>query len=99
MWATLKDSLEHEMDDFAAKLFAKGIIGRGVRKNKNYEAMMDAFVTAMALFETVEDFKEYCSKLLDILKDIGGTAVERTGATLKESWNTAVRREYGIDFL
>ena len=61
--------------------------------------MMNAFEAAMAFFKTVQEFKDHCCTLLDILANMKGIAIKLSGTTLKESWNTAVRREYGIDFL
>ena len=98
MWATLSDSVEDEMDYFSQKLFEKGVIARQVRRSKDYNKIMDAFLSAMPLFGTVKEFQDHCLKLLDVLMEIGGNAT-KSGNALKKSWNTAVKDKFGIDFL
>ena len=98
IWSTLSGNLEDEIDEFAKKLYEKGIIGKGVRKTKDCQAMMDTFVSSMAVFDTIEKFEGHCSTLLDILADIGGAA-KITGTTLWKSWKIAVKNKYGIEFL
>ena len=98
IWAILSDNLEDEIDEFAKKLYEKEIIGKRARKMKDYETMMDTFVSSMAVFDTVEKFEGHCSTLLDILADIRGAA-KITGATLRQSWKIAVKNECGIKFL
>ena len=85
------------MEDFAGSLYAKQIIGKKARDAKDCDAMLDKFVTCMALFTTVQEFQDHCSVLLDILADIGGPA-GRTGTRLKQSWKVAVKNKLGIDF-
>ena len=97
-WSTLSDSLEDDLDDFAKKLFGKGVITKGARKKKDYNAMMDAFVNGMDHLTTVQEYKDHCSTLLAILTDIGGNA-GTTGDELKGLWNIAVKKEHGFDFL
>ena len=98
MWSTLSDNLENEIDEFTKKLYEKEIIGKGVRKAKNYEAMMDEFMSSMDGFGTVEEFEGHCSTLLDILADIGGGA-KTIGAALGKSWKIAVENKIGIEFV
>ena len=98
MWAKLSDSVEDEMDDFSKKLFEKDVIAKGVRKSKDYNKIMDAFLSAMPLFETVKDFQDHCLKLLNVLMELGGNPA-RSGDALKKSWNTAIKDKFGIDFL
>ena len=97
-WSILSENLEEDLDKFAEKLFEKGIISMGARRKKSYGAMMDTFIASMNVCDTVEQLDDHCSKLLDILDDIGGAA-SRIGASLGMSWRTAVKNKYGIDFL
>ena len=97
IWHTLRLNVEDDMDDFADKLFEKNIISRGVRKSNDFNKMMNAFVSTMDTFKTIEKCKEHCSTLLTILDDIEGGA-RRTSRSLKESWETAVRCIIKIDF-
>ena len=98
IWSTLSDNLEDEIDRFAKRLYEKEIIGKGARDKKEYNTMMDAFISSMAVFDTIEKIEDHCSTLLDILADIGGAA-KITGANLRKSWKIAVKNEYGIKFL
>ena len=98
MWARLADILEDEIDRFANRLYEKDIIAKGARDKKEYNIMMDAFVSSMAVLDTIEKMENHCSTLLDILSDIGGAA-KTTGANLRKSWGIAVKNEYGIEFL
>ena len=97
IWHTLSVNVEDDMDDFANMLFEKDIITRGARKSKDFNTMMDVFVSTMDTFESVEEYKEHCSAFLTILDDIGGGA-RRTSRRLKESWKTVVRDAVMIDF-
>ena len=85
------------MDDFANMLFEKGIISRGARKSKDFNTMMDAFISIMDMFKSFKEYKEHCLTLLAILDDIGGGA-RLTSRRLKESWETVVRDTVMIDF-
>lgn len=98
MWATLSDSLYSDMDGFADKLYAKGIISRGLRRERSYSDIMDSFVATMQFFKTVGDFQKHCSTLIHILTELGGTAAA-SGAALRDAWNTAIRDKFGITFL
>ena len=98
VWARLADILEDEIDRFANRLYEKDIIAKGARDKKEYNIMMDAFVSSMAVLDTIEKMENHCSTLLDILSDIGGAA-KTTGANLRKSWGIAVKNEYGIEFL
>ena len=98
MWSTLADILEDEIDRFANRLYEKDIIAKGARDKKEYNVMMDAFISSMAALDTTEKIENHCSTLLDILSDIGGAA-KTTGANLRKSWRIAVKNEYGIEFL
>ena len=98
IWSTLSDNLEGEIDRFAKRLYEKEIIGKGARDKKEYNTMMDAFISSMAVFDTIEKIEDHCSILLDILADIEGAA-KITGANLRKSWKIAVKNEYGIEFL
>ena len=97
IWHTLSVNVEDDMDDFANMLFEKDIITKGARKSKDFNAIMDVFVSTMDTFESVKEYKEHCSALLTILDDIGGGA-RRTSRRLKESWKTVVRDTVMIDF-
>ena len=97
-WATLSESVEDKMDDFSKQLFEKGVIPKEVRKSKDYNKVMDTFLSAMPLFETVKEFQDHCLKLVDVLIRLGGDAT-RNGIALKDSWNTAVKDKFGINFL
>ena len=95
MWSIISGSVEKEVVDFAQMLFGKKIIGRRARDAKDLNAMLDGFINCMALVTTVQEYKDNCSILLDILTDIGGFA-ERTGDALRASWKTAVKDKVGI---
>ena len=90
IWHTLSANVEDDMDDFANMLFEKDIITRGARKSKDFNTMMDVFISTMDTFKSVEEYKEHCSALLMILDHIGGGA-RRTSHHLKESWKTVMR--------
>ena len=98
IWSKLSDNLENEIDEFTKKLYENKIIGKGLRKTKNYEEMMDMFISSMDGFDTMQEFEGHCSTLLDILADIGGGA-KIIGAALGKSWKIAVESKYGIRFL
>ena len=97
IWCTLSDNVEGDMDGFADKLFEGGIISKDVRKSKNFNTMMDAFVSIMGTFERFEEYKEHCLTLLAILDDIGGGA-RHVSLRLKESWEIVVRNTILTDF-
>ena len=98
MWVTLADILEDEIDRFANRLYEKDIIAKGARDKKEYNVMMDVFISSMAVLDTIKKIENHCSTLLDILSDIGGAA-KTSGANLRKSWRIAVKNEYGIEFL
>ena len=98
MWHTLRLNVEDDMTDLADKLFEEDIITKGVRNTRDFDKMMDAFVSTMDSFETNEEYEKHCSTLLKILDDIGAGA-RRTSRSLKESWKTAVKDTVKIDFL
>ena len=70
-------------------LFEKDIISRNVRKSKDFDTMMDKYISIMVTFKSVEEYKEHCLTLLAILDDIGGGA-RRTSRSLKESWKDII---------
>ena len=86
------------MDDFADLLFEKGIISRGTRRSKDYNDIMDEFVNVLTFLETVQECKDHCSTLIDVLTDVGG-APRRTGVALSKKLNSSVKDKVGIDFL
>ena len=96
--ATLHDNVRASMDDFADLLFEKGIISRGTRRSKDYNDIMDEFVNALTFFETVQECKDHCYKLIDVLTDIGGVA-RIAGVALSRKLNSSVKDKVGIDFL
>ena len=96
--ATLHDNVRASMDDFADLLFEKGIISKGVKRSKDYDAIMDEFVNALTFCETVQECKDHCSTLIDVLTDIGGVA-RKAGVALSKKWNSSVKDKVGIDFL
>ena len=67
MWARLADILEDEIDRFANRLYEKDIIAKGARDKKEYNIMMDAFISSMAVLDTIENIENHCSTLLDII--------------------------------
>ena len=86
------------MDDFVELLFQKRLISRGAKRSKDYNAIMDEFLNALTLFETVQKCKNHCSKLIDVLTDVGGPAT-MAGGVLREKWNSSMKDNVGIDFL
>ena len=96
--ATLHDNVRASMDDFADLLFEKGVISRGVKRSKDYGAIMDEFVNALTFCETVQECKDHCSTLIDVLTDIGGVA-RKAGVALSKKWNSSVKDKVRIDFL
>lgn len=98
LWATLGDNLYSDMDAFAEKLFQENVISKALRRGKQYGDIMDVFVSSMQLFKTLEDFKKHCSKLIHVLAEIHGAAA-LTGDALKAAWNTAIKDNFGIEFL
>ena len=86
------------MDEFVELLYQKDIIGQGVRRSKDYNAIMDEFVNALTYCETVDECKDHCSTLIDVLTDIGGIA-RKAGIALRKKWNSSVKDKVRIDFL
>ena len=97
IWCILSASVEGDMDGFANKLFEGGIISKDVRKSKDFNTMMDVFVSTMGTFERFEEYKEHCLTLLVILNDIGGGAGQ-VSLRLKKSWEIVVRNTVLTDF-
>ena len=96
--ATLHENVRASMDDFADMLFEKGVISQGIRRSKDYNAIMDEFVNALTFLETVQDCKDHCCKLIDVLTEVGGVA-RMAGVALSKKWNSSVKVKVGIDFL
>ena len=46
----------------------------------------------------MQECKDHCSTLIDVLTDVGG-APRRTGVALSKKLNSSVKDKVGIDFL
>ena len=90
--------MERSASSFAAKLFAKGIIGRAVRKSKMYSEMYDAFDDWLTLKKTVKEVESHCEIFLECLSELGGTA-KGAAQNLRTAWHEAVQKEFKIPFI
>lgn len=86
------------MSNFANLLYQNGIITEGGKDSKDFDTMLSEFICGMDYLQSVTEYEEHCTKLLDTLTALSGNA-RRASNVLRQAWITAVKQSVGIDFL
>ena len=85
------------MKEFANQMMEADLITDIVAKSPEYQAIIDDFYCCLQYANSKKEVEEECSKLLKILKKIGG-ACKRASSAIKEDILKALKNNHGIEF-
>ena len=97
-YANINDTVEEEIGTFAAKLFAKKVIGWAVMRTNDYRKIINEFQAGLTWMNSIKDIEDYCQNFIDSLAALGGPAVG-AAKNLKKGWRDAVWERQSILFL
>ena len=97
-YAKLTDFPKDNLPTLAAKLFELKIISRPVKNDPSYNSIIGEFEGGLMFISSFIEIKEHCRNFLSGLKFVGG-GLANAADTLKQSWNAAIQRKWGVGFL
>ena len=98
LYSDISESVEGNMDKFTEELFAKSIIGKAVRKSKDYSRVTDEFWAGLPWKKNVKDIESHCINFLESLQAVGPTG-QGAADELGKKWQTEVQKKLSILFL
>ena len=89
----LLESLSGCLSDFANKMLSKQLITETVMKKAEFNDIIGDYKAGMSTIFKYTELQEYCSKLLDVLRSLGGPA-KRAADHLESELNKSFQAEF-----
>ena len=90
----LSDSLSGSLSDFASKMLSKRLITDSVMKKEDFNDIIGEYKAGVSTILNYTELQRYCSKLLDVLRSLGGPA-KGAANYLESELNKSFQEEFG----
>ena len=90
----LSDSVASSLSDFASKMLSKGLITDSVMKNPDFTDIIGQYKAGICTILKYSELQRHCSKLLDVLRSLGGPA-QGAAHYLESELNKSFQEEFG----
>ena len=90
----LSDSLSGSLSAFASKMLSKRLITDSVMKKEDFNDIIGEYKAGVSTILNYTELQRYCSKLLDVLRSLGGPA-KGAANYLESELNKSFQEEFG----
>ena len=90
----LSDSLSRSLSDFASKMLSKRLITDSVMKKEDFNDIIGEYKAGVSTILNYTELQRYCSKLLDVLRSLGGPP-KRAADYLESELNKSFQAKFG----
>ena len=97
-YATLYSTVSGCLPDFAKEMLQAQLITHYVMRSEHFGNIMQDYTAGIECICSYTDLVNYCLKLLDVLRDLGGL-VKLAADVLQKKWNDVMKRKFGRCFI